>query len=145
VRSVANVVYEVKNGRIRKFPGGFDYYFEKKDRDEVIIEQRKTKVDPGKSKQEEERLRTKELEKKIKEEEKKRKIHNTSIRAEISKLEKKKENLQLESYAKARSLSSPKFYSDEDKAREYGRRLKEIEKEITGIDLEIKKLESQII
>src|SRR3989338_407497 len=31
VRSIANNVYEVKNGRIRKFSGNFDYYLEKKD------------------------------------------------------------------------------------------------------------------
>ena len=31
VRSVANVVFEVKNGQVRKFHGNFDYYFEKKD------------------------------------------------------------------------------------------------------------------
>ncbi|MCX5706460.1 MAG: ABC-F family ATP-binding cassette domain-containing protein, partial [Candidatus Omnitrophica bacterium] len=28
VRSIANVVYEVKSGKVRKFPGSFDYYIE---------------------------------------------------------------------------------------------------------------------
>jgi len=31
VRSVANNVFEVKSGRVRKFPGSFDYYLEKRD------------------------------------------------------------------------------------------------------------------
>jgi ATP-binding cassette subfamily F protein 3 len=60
VRSVANVVYEVKNGKIRKFPGAFDYYLEKKDLAEVIIKDRDHRVDPQKQKLEEERLKAKE-------------------------------------------------------------------------------------
>ncbi len=145
VRSVANVVFEVKSGRIRKFPGAFDYYLEKKDQGEVLITKKKPAADPLKQKLEEEKQRLKEEEKKGKEEEKKRKAHNASIRDKIVKLEKKKEALQLESYAKARALSDPKFYRDEETARDYGRRMKEIEKSIAESDTEIKKLESEII
>ncbi|MCX5709523.1 MAG: ABC-F family ATP-binding cassette domain-containing protein [Candidatus Omnitrophica bacterium] len=143
VRSVANTVYEVKAGRIRKFPGEFDYYLDKKDTEEVIIDKKskplhKPKVDEAKEKaKQEEKLR--------KEEEKKRKAHNASIREEIKKLENKKEKLDLESYAKSRALSNPKIFRDEDTARDYGRRLKEIEKLNTDIDAEIKALESKII
>jgi ATP-binding cassette subfamily F protein 3 len=146
VRSVANVVYEVKDGRIRKFPGSFDYYFEKKDQGEFVVEARKHKADPQKQKIEEERLKAKEEEKKRKEEEKRRKGHNAVLRDSINRLEKNKEKLQLESYAKARALSDPKIYRrDDDMAKEYGRRLKEIEKEISEIDNQIKALEAQII
>ena len=145
VRSIANVVFEVKNGEIRKFPGGFDYYLEKKDQDEVIIEKRKQKANVKKTEIDLAKEKAKEEERKRKEEEKKRKAHNASVRLDITKLEKNKEKLQLESYAKARALSNPKIFRDEDTAREYGRRLKDIEKEITGINSEIKKLEEQII
>jgi hypothetical protein len=53
--------------------------------------------------------------------------------------------LQLESYAKARALSSPHFYRDEETAKEYGRRMKEIEKLILELDGEIIALEKEII
>jgi len=146
VRSVANVVYEVKAGQIRKFSGAFDYYLEKKDQAEVVIEARKHKIDPQKQKIEEERLRLKEEEKRRKEEEKKRKGHNAVLRDGINRLKKDKEKLELESYAKARALSDPKIYRrDDDMAKEYGRRLKEIEKEISEVDIQIKALEAQII
>jgi len=145
VRSIANVVFEVKNGRIRKFPGGFDYYLEKKDQDEVIIEKHKQKANVKKTEIDLAKEKAKEEERKHREEEKKRKAHNALIRLDITKLEKQKERLQLESYAKARALSNPRIFRDEDTARNYGRRLKEIEKEITGINSEIKKLEEQII
>ncbi len=145
VRSVANMVYEVKDGRIRKFPGAFDYYLEKKDSFGVHVEPRKVKSDPHKEKIEAERLRLKEEEKSRRAEDKKRKTHNTAMRSKITKLEAIIEKLKVESYAKARSLSSPKFYQDEEKAREYGRRLKEIEREILDIKSQIKELESQIL
>jgi ATP-binding cassette subfamily F protein 3 len=145
VRSVANMVYEVKAGRIRKFPGAFDYYFEKKDSAELHIEHNKSKFDSHKQKTDEDRLRIKEEEKIRKSDDKKRKAHNAALRTAIIKLEDNKEKLKIESYAKARALSNPKFYQDEDKAREYGRRLKEIEKDIIEIDSQIKELESQIL
>lgn len=144
VRSVANIVFEVKDGMVRKFPGEFDYYLEKKDQQILTIEKHKPKGDPQKLKQEEARHKHKEEEKKRKEEERERKAHNTGLRNEISKLEKKIEALELESYAKVRSLSSPRFYHDEEKAKEYGRRLKEIEKNISEIKAEIKKIEARI-
>jgi len=89
--------------------------------------------------------KAKEKERKNKEEEKNRKSHNSIIRDKINKLLKNKETLQLESYAKARALSNPHFYRDEETAKEYGRRMKEIEKLIQDIEAGIKALESQII
>lgn len=144
VSSVANNVFEVKEGRIRKFPGTFDYYLEKRDTFVDTEEVKKSKtishklVDEvtGKAKAEE-HLR--------KAEEKKRKANNSLIRDRINKLLKKKEELELESYAKARALSNPHFYRDEETAKEYGRRMKEIEKLNLEIDSQIKALENQII
>ena len=144
VRSVANNVFEVKAGKIRKFPGTFDYYLEKRDTFNDLSLEHKLKsaprkqIDASKEKvKEEERLR--------KDEEKKRKVYNIAIRDKINKLEKKKETLEIESYAKARALSNPHFYRDEETAKEYGRRMKEIEKLIQEIGVEIKALETQII
>ncbi len=144
VRSVANNVFEVKGGRIRKFPGAFDYYLEKRDSFTDAAPERKPKPLPRKQ-IDETKERAKEEERLRKEEEKKRKAYNVAIRDKINKLEKKKEALELESYAKARALSNPHFYRDEETAKEYGRRMKEIEKQNSLLEAEIKALESQII
>ncbi len=146
VRSVANSVFEVKSGRVRKFPGSFDYYLEKRDSfsDEDRVAERKMRP-AAKKPQEINREKAKEEERRRREEERKRKSHNASIRDKINRLLKKKENLELETYAKARALSNPHFYRDEDTAKEYGRRMKEIEKLVREIEEEIKALESQII
>lgn len=145
VRSVANVVFEVKNSQVRKFHGNFDYYLEKEAQGEAFAEKETRKLTAKQPKLDEEKEKEKERERQRKEEEKKRKSRNAAIRDKISKLEKEKENLQLESYAKARALSNPHIYRDENTARDYGRRLKEIEKLISGLDSEIKELEEQII
>jgi ATP-binding cassette subfamily F protein 3 len=144
VSSVANNVFEVKSGRIRKFPGTFDYYLEKRDTltDTESVGKSKPKpakqIDSAKEKaKEDEQLR--------KGQEKKRKANNSVIRDKINKIFKKREELELESYAKARALSNPHFYRDEETAKEYGRRMKEIEKLIQEIDVDIKALENQII
>lgn len=142
--SVANNVFEVKNGRIRKFPGSFDYYLEKRDSFNDAAPERKAKT-LARKQVDETREKAKEEERLRKEEEKKRKAHNAAIREKINKLEKKKEALELESYAKARALSNPHFYRDEETAKEYGRRMKEIERQNTLLDAEIKALESRII
>lgn len=146
VRSIANVVFEVKGGQVRKFSGNFDYYLEKKNQGEnSLFEENIRKVNIAKEKLDEDRHKLKEEERKRKEEEKKRKIHNMSLRDKINKLLKEKEKLQLESYAKARALSNPNIYRDEHTAKEYGRRLKEIEKRFCDIEEEVKALERQLI
>lgn len=148
VRTLANTVFEVKGGRVRKFPGNFDYYLEKRDT-EVIELPRKDKIispaDIEKARIREAREKARQEEKLRKEELQKRKAHNKVIHSRIDKLKKEKEDLHLESYAKARALSDPHIYRDEDTARDYGRRLKEIEKLLIQIDFEIKKLEEGLI
>jgi ATP-binding cassette subfamily F protein 3 len=145
VRSVANSVFEVKNGRIRKFPGRFDYYLEKKD--SVILDLQETGILKPKEKKkdiDEEKLKEREEEKKEKEEIKKRKKIDSTLKEKIDSLGKKREKLRLESYAKARAMSDSRFFHDEDRAKEYGRRLKEIKILIEEIDKEIKDLKSKL-
>lgn len=148
VRSLANVVYEVKNGRVRKYPGSFDYYLEKRDSmPEMAPQQKKVKeeVRARRHEQEEAKYKAKEEEKRRRAEERQRKAHNAEIRKEITKLENQKEKLRLESYAKARGLSDPKIYRrDEETAKTYGRRLKEIEQLIREIDKAIQDLEHKM-
>jgi ATP-binding cassette, subfamily F, member 3 len=145
VRSVANMVYEVKNGTVRRFPGNFDYYFEKKDRVQEGISKQGSKINADREKKNDEKLKAREQEKLSREKEKIRKNHNAQVRSRINKLQSEKESLQLESYAKSRALSNPHIFRDEDTARNYGRRLKEIEKEVQDLDLAIKELEKEII
>ena len=146
VRSVANVVYEVKDGHVRKFFGNFDYYLEKNAEGEVILKQHKERIRHDEQKTiDSAKQKAKEQERSKREEERRRKTHNVFLGANIEKLQKEKEDLNLESYAKARALSDPRTYANEEKARSYGQRLKEIEKRIVDIDQEIKQLQAKMI
>ncbi|MCX5699795.1 MAG: ABC-F family ATP-binding cassette domain-containing protein [Candidatus Omnitrophica bacterium] len=144
VSSVANNVFEVKFGRIRKFPGAFDYYLQKRDTLTDTESAARSKPKPARQINEV-KEKAKEEEQLRKNQEKKRKANNSVIRERINKILKKKEDLELESYAKARALSNPHFYRDEEIAKEYGRRMKEIERFLQEVDAEIKALENQII
>ena len=144
VRSVANVVYEVKDGRVRRFPGNFDYYFEKKDQGMALVSEHKTRARVERGKKDEDKFKAKEIERLAREEEKGRKNHNVSVRQKITKLQSEKEKLELESYAKSRALSNPHIFRDEETAASYGRRLKEIDKEVQDLDAQIQDLEKQI-
>ncbi len=152
VRSVANVVYEVSGetekagSHVRKFYGNFDYYLEKKAEGEVSLRVKKIKTqDEKKDEIKSEREKAKEEERLKKEEERGRKSHNTAIGAKIQKLNKEKEELELESYAKSRALSDPQTYSNQEKARDYGQRLKAIEKRCREISLEIAEFEKKLL
>jgi len=148
VRSVANIVFEVKAGAVRKIPGNFDYYLEKKskggfgEQDTAVALRAKREF----RKIELEKLKKQEEERKRREEEEKRKTHNSAVRVKIRKLARKKEKLKLEYYAKSRVLSGPRVYQrEESEIKEYRERLKEIEKSIPRIDEEIKKLDMMLL
>ncbi|MDD5596195.1 MAG: ATP-binding cassette domain-containing protein, partial [Candidatus Omnitrophica bacterium] len=145
VRSVANNVYEVKQGRVKKFPGNFDYYLEKREEGEIALEPAKLRIKPQEKNKDELKEKHKQQEKERKEKERQRKAHNSTIGQQINALKKEIERLNLESYAKARALSNPKIFRDEAMVIEYGRRLKEIEKKIAQIEAEIKAQEKEML
>jgi ATP-binding cassette subfamily F protein 3 len=145
VRSVANTVFEVKNGRVRKFPGSFDYYLDKKDHPEVLTDKPKPPVKLEQSRVELVREKARQDEKLRREKERNRKAHNAGLGAQIERLKKEKDKLELERYAKARALSDTRVYRNEERVKEYGRRLKEIERRIPQIHQAIKVLEGQLI
>jgi len=145
VRSVANVVFEVKGGQVRKFPGSFNYYWQKI-KDKPFVEEQRRK-DPAQGKETDaagtgEKEKEKKQKDLAKQERKQRKEHNTKVSRKIKKLEKEKEELDVEHYVKARILSNPHSYRDEAKVKECGRRLKEIDRRVLVIDKEIEHLKN---
>jgi ATP-binding cassette subfamily F protein 3 len=142
VRSVANVVFEVREGNVRKYPGSFDYYLEKRKEHGYIKDtDLKARVKQGQKNQAQ--SDSKEGESDIKEEEKDQKAHNKQIEDEINKLQKEREKLNLEHYSKSRAVATPRSYRDNQMLEEYIFRIQEIEKRIAEINEEIKSLRKQ--
>ena len=146
VRSIANNVFEVKEGRVRKFPGSFDYYLSKRDEPTAFLVAPKRKPKPTqKSKEEARQKRQQEEEHKRREKKKQRKAHNADIGKKITLLKQKKDKLWLEHHGKSRALNSRRFYRDEATVAENKLMIKEIEAKIFKIEDQIKELNSKLI
>ncbi|MFH0827993.1 MAG: ATP-binding cassette domain-containing protein, partial [Candidatus Omnitrophota bacterium] len=151
VQQLANCVFEVKEGRIREFPGSFNYYLEHKNRPQHTIKKEKV-IDEETEELEEtepqishaERLK-RDKERQRKEDKKKRKAFNTSLGNKINKLKRQKEALVLESAVVKRAIENPHKYQDEEMIKGYELRVSEIEQEIKDIDTQIEDFLKQLI
>ncbi len=134
VRSVANTVFEVKSGRVRKISGNFDYYLEKKKKGELEIIEPAKKISQDKKRFKKERVQLSEQE--VSE-------HNKKLANRIKKLRKAKDKLQTELYAKKRVAENPRH--GQDIVKYYQMLVQEIERQILDIDSETTNLESQFL
>lgn len=141
VRSVANTVFDVKDGEIRKFPGNFDYYWRRVKSGELDKETAvsKDKLKPKKIKSKKKNKPT--VEKEVINPKK----HNFKTAKMIKTLRKEKEKLELENYAKSRSLNNKKGFHSKQTDQAYRKRLKEIEIRLKEIAEEIPRLKDSFI
>ncbi|MDD5045152.1 MAG: ABC-F family ATP-binding cassette domain-containing protein [Candidatus Omnitrophica bacterium] len=146
VRSIANVIFEVKNGQVRKFVSNLDYYLEKKEKGEIYDQgpAAKHKIEIKSWKEIVKETQDERLEHQRQNKEK-RKLHNADIKKKIGALEKEKEELNLERAAKERAIVNPRSYRDDASLEEYMLRVDEIKKRISEIVREIEKTKKQII
>ncbi|MCM8819311.1 MAG: ATP-binding cassette domain-containing protein [Candidatus Omnitrophica bacterium] len=142
IRSIANVVYYVKPPsnldypnfeRIKKIPGNFDYYLQKKEQlinDAKIIYGNETTFSLDKN----EFFNLENLATHAKK--------DIEIAKKISKLKKEKEKLESQRYVKKRILSNPFSPHSKEVLKTYEEELKKIENRILAIEEEIKRLKS---
>lgn len=137
VRSIANVVYEVKSGKVRKFPGNFDYYYEKKTKGQITentFKDREYKTDSH----QDAKITSLETNSSISIEE-----HNAQLVKRIKKLRKKRKELKLEHYVKKRIVSNSRH--GEDIIQEYRKLLDEINRQIEDIDKKIAEAKAKFL
>ncbi|MBU4346198.1 MAG: ATP-binding cassette domain-containing protein [Candidatus Omnitrophica bacterium] len=158
VRSLANVVFQVEAGIVRKISGNFDYYLQKKAKGEIPTQELPARAGTQESFQkiEREKLRQQKKETQRQEQEQRRKAqekeqkeqhkaHNRAIREKTRECKKERETLRLEGYAKRRVLSGPRrHHRDEETIKAYEQRIREIDTLISQIDNRIKTLESTL-
>jgi len=143
MREVADSIVEVQAGRLKKYPGGLGYYLEKKQQGQTLEQKhQKRKKDEQsqerkakKQQKQEESLKIREAHQKHKQALKRVNV----IKKDIRDCEQKMKELETESYVKSRFLANA-FGKDPQLLKEYGRRLKEIPKELRGIESRIKAL-----
>lgn len=153
VRSVANTVFEVRDGRVKEYPGNFDYYLEKRNSLEVALDKEYRKqatAQPAAINTRREKLnglgeeRIEEFLAAQPDVPLQQNLWCEGLRNKIKKLQQQEEKLKLERYAKSRALSSPRIRRGEETLKRYELRLSEIDKKIAEIRVEIKKIKAQM-
>jgi ATP-binding cassette subfamily F protein 3 len=149
IKEIADCVVDVNEGQIKIYPGGLDYFLDKKKyADETLKEQkkqdrkeRKQRVDDqdeegaggqGKGVLQDLRARHKQALKRL-----------AQIKNELKNLEQEQKDLEMESYVKSRHLSKSFDKRDSDILKEYGRRLKDIQSRQREIETTVKELKEE--
>lgn len=149
IKEVADCIIEIDNGSMRTYPGGLEYYLDKKGQLKDALEEKKRqeKIEEKKKKEknriEKEQQESNPLLDELHAKHQDAKKRLAQIRNEIKKLEEEKKELDLESYAKSRHLSKSFDRADSEMLKEYGRRLKEIQSRFRIIESTIKQLEEE--
>jgi len=131
VREVADHIIEVDQGQIKSYPGGLEYYLEKKrggftlasQGDALKIKEKRLEQDRRKKGRQDENAKVQ----KEREQQKAALKRISQIKKETVRLEKEIKELDTESYVKARVLANS-YGKDLQLLKEYGARLKEIPK-----------------
>jgi len=149
IKEIADCIVDVSEGRIKIYPGGLDYYLDKKKQLQKISKGQKKqhKTDPKRSKQKKGKKHKDEHEDPhltdLKTQHKKALKRISQIKNEIKKLEKEYKELETESYVKSRHLAKSFDKRDPDILREFGRRLKIIQSRFREIETTIKDLKNE--
>jgi len=148
IREVADCVVDVHDGRLKIYPGGLQYYLDKKEQsDQLSFEKKQKELKDKKARNKKASGKNKKGEKpvlsSIQEQHKNAKKRLSQIKTEIKKLKEETKALDTESYVKARKMSE--LYASNDGAliKEYGQRLKAIQTRQREIGTQIKELESE--
>ncbi|MFA6350415.1 MAG: ATP-binding cassette domain-containing protein [Candidatus Omnitrophota bacterium] len=144
VRSVANMVFEVKDGRARAFPGNFDYYLEKKKSGVAECAVKIPQPKPGQDQIPQAVALKKQQDLARREEEKSSKQQRALIKDQIKQLTAEREKLNLERLVKSRAISNPRGYRDDASLEEYMLRVDEIQALMAKINDQIRALKKQI-
>lgn len=149
VKEIANEIVEVNNGTLKVYPGGLDYYLDKKAQLEAESSEAQA-FQKGESRRAKEEQRAKQSKDNKPLTELQRRHEQAlqriaDIKKEIKDLEKEKKEIETESYVKARILSEPLSHRDPDTLKEYGQRLKFIKRRMREIETTIDRLNEERI
>jgi len=149
IKEIADCVVDVNEGKIKIYPGGLDYYLEKRQQLEVASKEQKNqskavlkqfkKGKKGSNLEGQNNVVLTDLKKQHKEALKR----ISQIKNEIKKLEREQKELETESYVKARHLSKLFDKREPEVLKEYGRRLKYIQSRLREIESTVKKLKKE--
>ncbi|MFA5059596.1 MAG: ABC-F family ATP-binding cassette domain-containing protein [Candidatus Omnitrophota bacterium] len=137
VKQIANHVVEVNNGVLKNYPGGLDYYLDKKRAQDDLLKQGESKV----KQEQKEKKKLSSFEQKN--DPKTTELHHqhqqalkrlAEIKNELKRLDNEKGQLEAESFVKSKAISDPSGRRDSQTLKEYGQRLKFIQHRVREIE-----------
>lgn len=149
IKEIATSIADIHEGKVSIYPGGLDYYLEKKGQKEAELKEGKRQTDMAQKtakKQSADEEKIKKMTPAIRE------IHArhkdalqriAQIKNETKNLEQEKKDLETESYVKSRHLSKSFDKKDSQTLKEYGQRLKFIQTRLREIESTIKQLKEE--
>jgi len=142
VKEIANSIVDIHPGEIKSYPGGLGYYLDKKAGREAESKKVKQqeKVDAQKKKERAKRKKDSSEESEMHRQHKRALKRIEEIKKEIKNLRKEEKELETESYVKSRMLSQSFSGRDKETLKEYGKRLKWIQKRVREIEATVKRL-----
>ncbi|MCX5681562.1 MAG: ABC-F family ATP-binding cassette domain-containing protein, partial [Candidatus Omnitrophica bacterium] len=145
VKEIADHIAEVDRGRLTHYYGGLDYYLEKRqEKDQQQMQEQKIFKERIKKEKKDKKEGNPAIEK-LHEQHKEALRKVSDNKNSISKLEKEKQEIETESYVKARILSGSSVSRNESTLKEYGQRLKFIQHRIRQIENEIDRIKEENI
>jgi ATP-binding cassette subfamily F protein 3 len=147
VKEIANHIVEVNQGVLKQYPGGLDYYLDKKagrdssprgDKERNAVGHSKNKTDAQLDREEKKRIETE-----LHRQHKKALNRFAEIKDEIKNLEREKKELETESYVKSRTMAQSFSGRDQSQIKEMGQRLKWIQGRLRDIESTIKNLNAE--
>ena len=146
VEQIADCIVEVNQGQIKSYPGGLDYYLDKKKEGETLTQKTDAAVrqETQAAKAEKKKARGEEYSK-LKEA---RRLHQQALRrmneikGQIKDLQQQMKDLEKESYVKSRLLANA-YGKDPERIKECGQRLKQIPNILREMESEIKRLKEE--
>ncbi len=142
IREIGNHMIEVDNGVLRQYPGGLDYYLEKKQGREAeeasnnrkAVQRQKEERKKGKYSDEPENVRA------AREQHERALKRLQEIKNQIRDFEREEKELETETYVKSRVMNTSFTGRDRGDLVECGKRLKEIQNRLREIETERKRL-----
>jgi len=149
IQEVADCIIDIHPESISVYPGGLSYYLDKKSQKEKAVGESQNKKGSDSHQQSNLKKDTVKENKKSPAVEQLHQLHKkalkriSEIKNKIKNLEKEKEDLETESYVKSRILLKSLQNKDSERIKEYGLRMKVIQKRLRAIETEFKQLKEE--
>jgi ATP-binding cassette, subfamily F, member 3 len=149
IKEIADCIVDVNAGQVKIYPGGLDYFLEKKQGIENDLKEKNQQAKKDQRAIQKEKKKDRKVDEdrtllaELNAQHRQALKRLSQIKNEISRMENEQKELEMESYVKSRHLTKAFDKRDPDVLKEYGRRLKDIQTRLREIETTIHQLKEE--